>query len=48
MFARRLRSLSFRPSAARPDKPGSPQMSDSAHILIVDDQQEICDVVEEY
>src|SRR6476661_2572900 len=23
-------------------------MSDSAHILIVDDQQEICDVVQEY
>jgi len=23
-------------------------MSDTAHILVVDDQQEICDVVQEY
>ena len=27
---------------------GPRQMSDSGHILIVDDQQEICDVVQEY
>src|SRR5437764_2276168 len=27
---------------------GSPVMSDTAHILVVDDQQEICDVVQEY
>jgi two-component system, OmpR family, response regulator len=27
---------------------GSPDLTDNGHILIVDDQQEICDVVEEY
>ena len=27
---------------------GSDRMSDNGHILVVDDQQEICDVVEEY
>src|SRR5688500_3530260 len=48
MFSRRLRSLSFDMRNISPPTQDSQLMNDNAHILIVDDQQEICDVVQEY
>jgi DNA-binding response OmpR family regulator len=46
MFGRRLRQLLD--IATHSDRAGSPTQSDNGHILVVDDQQEICDLVQDY